>query len=56
MWIVDVDGTRLVIEAETKRPRSQYPAARIGAIRVTRADVVEVEREIKRIVESIRFE
>jgi hypothetical protein len=55
MWIVGVDGTRLVIEAETKRPRSQYPPA-AGGPRVTRADVLKVEREIARIVESIRFD
>ena len=54
LWIVDVDGKRLVIEAETKRPRSQYPAGH-GGPRVTRTDLVEVEREIARIVKSIRF-
>ena len=56
VWIVDVHGRRLVIEAETKRPGSRYPPGRARAVRVTRADVLEVEREIESIVESVRFE
>lgn len=52
VWIVDVHGKRLVIEAETRHPESQgYPLA----IQVTRADVLKVEAEIEKIVGSIRF-
>jgi hypothetical protein len=52
VWIVDVDGKRLVIEAETRQPESQgYPLA----TQVTRADVLKVEAEIETIVGSIRF-
>jgi len=39
VWLVDVDGTRLFIEAET----TEQPGP-------------ELQREIQRIVESIRFE
>jgi hypothetical protein len=53
VWIVDVDGRRLVIEAETRQPNSQgYPLG----FQVTRADVLKVEAEIENIVGSIRFE
>jgi hypothetical protein len=52
LWIVDVDGRRLVIEAEVRQPDSQgYPLG----FQVTRADVLKVEAEIETIVESIRF-
>jgi hypothetical protein len=52
VWIVDVHGKRLVIEAETRQPDSQgWPLA----IQVTRADVLKVEAEIEEIVGSIRF-
>lgn len=39
VWLVDVDGTRLFIEAETTEQAGP-----------------ELQREIQRIVESIRFE
>jgi len=55
LWIVAVEGTRLVIEAETKRPESSRPPAGLNT-RPTRADVRKVEREIASIVESIRFD
>jgi hypothetical protein len=52
VWIVDVDGKRLVIEAETRQPNSQgYPLG----FQVTRADALKVEAEIEKIVGSIRF-
>jgi hypothetical protein len=52
VWIVDVHGKRLVIEAETTQPGSH---GRPPGTPVTRADVLEVEAEIEAIVESIRF-
>lgn len=53
VWIVDVDGKRLVFEAETRQPDSHgWPKA----IQVTRADVRKVEAEIAKIVGSIRFD
>jgi hypothetical protein len=54
VWIVDVAGKRLVIEAETKQPDSGGPTAL--NIRPTRADVRKVEGEIAQIIESIRFD
>jgi hypothetical protein len=52
VWIVDVHGKRLVIEAETRQPKSQgYPLA----TQVTRGDVLKVEAEIEKIVGSISF-
>jgi hypothetical protein len=52
VWIVDVEGKRLVFEAETRQPDSHgWPKA----IQVTRADVRKVEAEIAKIVGSIRF-
>jgi hypothetical protein len=52
LWIVDVHGKRLVVEAETTQPGSH---GRPPGTSVTRADVLEVEAEIETIVESIRF-
>ena len=53
VWIVGVEGTRLVIEAETRQPDSRgYPSA----VQVTRGDVLKVDAEIAKIVGSIRFE
>ena len=43
VWIVDVDGTRLFIEAETTKGFSPYLDR-------------DLEQEVERIVESIRFE
>ena len=43
VWIVDVDGTRLFIEAETTKGFSRYLDR-------------DLEQEVERIVESIRFE
>jgi hypothetical protein len=54
MWIVDVRGKRIVIEAETKQPGSRRPPAGLNT-RPTRADVFKVEAEIEKIVGSIRF-
>jgi hypothetical protein len=54
VWIVDVDGKRIVIEAETKQPGSGGPTAL--NIRPTRADVRMVEAEIAQIIGSIRFD
>ena len=52
LWIVDVHGKRLVVEAETTQPGSH---GRPPGTPVTRADVLEVEAAIDAIVESIRF-
>jgi hypothetical protein len=53
VWIVDVRGKRLVIEAETRHSDSQgFPLA----TQVTPADVRMVDAEIARIVRSIRFD
>lgn len=52
VWIIEVHGKRLVIEAETAQPGSH---GRPPGTPVTRADVLEVEAEIETIVESIRF-
>jgi hypothetical protein len=52
LWIVDVHGKRLVVEAETTQPGSH---GRPPGTPVRRADVREVEAEIETIVESIRF-
>jgi hypothetical protein len=49
VWIVDVGGTRLFIEAETKQPSRGAPTA-------IRADFENVQQEIEKIVESIRFD
>jgi len=52
VWIVAVDGKRLVIEAENRQPDSEgYPLG----FQVTRADALKVEAEIEQIVRSIRF-
>jgi hypothetical protein len=53
VWIVDVDGKRIVIEAETKQPGSGGPTAL--NIRPTLAEVRKVEAEIAQIIGSIRF-
>jgi hypothetical protein len=53
VWIVDIDGKRLVIEAETRQPDSQ--GVPLG-FQPTPADVLEVEAEIAQIVKSIRFD
>jgi hypothetical protein len=52
LWLVDIHGKRLVVEAETTQPGSH---GRPPGTPVTRADVLEVEAEIEAIVESIRF-
>lgn len=52
LWIVDVHGKRLVVEAETTQPGSH---GRPPGTPVTRADALEIEAEIETIVNSIRF-
>lgn len=52
LWIVAVNGKRLVFEAVTEQPASHIDPR---AIPVTRADVLKVEAEIETIVGSIRF-
>jgi Tol biopolymer transport system component len=55
VWIVEIEGTHLVIEAETKQPESVSPPLGLST-RPTRADVRNVDREIASIVGSIRFD
>jgi hypothetical protein len=52
LWIVDVHGKLLIVEAETTQPGSH---GRPPGTPVTRADVRTVEAEIEKIVGSIRF-
>lgn len=54
VWIVDVDGRRIVIEAEVKQPASRRPPLGLQE-RPTRADVRKFEAEIAQIIGSIRF-
>lgn len=49
VWIVDVDGKRLVLEAETNPPSPETPAFQ-------RADFKKVGAEITSIIDSIRFD
>ena len=53
VWIVDIDGKRLVIEAVTRQPESQ--GVPLG-FQATPETVLEVEAEVAQIVSSIRFD
>jgi hypothetical protein len=55
VWVVDVDGRRIVIEAEVKQPESRGRPSGLNE-RPTRADVRRFEAEIAQIIGSIRFE
>jgi hypothetical protein len=55
VWIVAIDGKRIVIEAEVKQPESSRPPLGLNE-RPTRADVRRFEAEIAQIVGSIRFD
>ncbi len=59
VWVVEVDGRRLVIEAETTR-QGVYVLDRGGTRRfieeTTEYSDEELQRELQQIVESIRFE
>ena len=54
MWILDIHGRRIVIEAEIKQPKSFGPPAGMN-MRPTRADSRKLEAEISQIIRSIRF-
>jgi hypothetical protein len=54
VWVVDVRGKRIVIEAEIKQPESWGPPLGLN-MRPTRADVRKLEAEISQIIGSIRF-
>ena len=49
VWIVDVNGTRLFIEAETTPQARSY-------LENFKRPPLTIEQEIQRIVESIRFD
>jgi hypothetical protein len=55
VWIVAIDGKRIVIEAEVKQPESWGPPLGLNE-RPTRADVRRFEAEIAQIIGSIRFD
>ncbi len=55
MWIVAIDGKRIVIEAEVKRPESWGPPLGLNE-RPSRADVRKFEGEVAQIIGSIRFD
>ncbi len=57
MWIVDVKGKLLFLEAETSPSEIQY-AVSVGEITSQDAEQasLRLEQEIQKIIESIRFE
>jgi hypothetical protein len=59
VWVIDVDGKRLVIETETTRQgvRTRNDDGTLGFVEET-TDIsdAELEQEVQQIVESIRFE
>jgi hypothetical protein len=54
VWILDIHGRRIVIEAEIKQPKSFGPPEGMN-MRPTRADSRKLEAEISQIIRSIRF-
>jgi hypothetical protein len=55
VWVVGIDGKRIVIEAEVKQPESWGPPLGLNE-RPTRADVRRFEAEVAQIIGSIRFD
>lgn len=54
VWIVDVDGKRVVFQAETKYPGPPGPAGDL--FRAYRAEFKQVDRDVTKIIASIRFD
>jgi hypothetical protein len=55
VWVVAIDGKRVVIEAEVKQPESSNPPLGLNE-RPTRADVRRFDAEVAQIIGSIRFD
>ena len=56
VWVVEVDGRRLVIEGETTRQGVWVSSETSFVEETTDLTDAELEQEVQQIVESIRFE